>query len=34
MYFLDKFEARFPIQKEILGRIKNDWITEEIKISC
>jgi hypothetical protein len=32
--FLKIFEACFPVHNKILGRIRNDWITEGIKISC
>jgi hypothetical protein len=32
--FLKNFEASFPLQNKSLGKTRNDWITEEIKISC
>jgi hypothetical protein len=31
--FLNTFEDSFPIQNKSIGRIKNDWITQGIKIS-
>jgi hypothetical protein len=32
--FLNIFEASFPIKYKNKGKIKNDWITQGIKISC
>jgi hypothetical protein len=32
--FLKVFEATFPVQNKSLGETRNDWITQEIKISC
>jgi hypothetical protein len=32
--FLNIFEASFPIKYESIGKIKNDWVTQGIKISC
>jgi hypothetical protein len=32
--FLNIFEASFPIKYKSTGKIKNDWITQGIKISC
>jgi hypothetical protein len=36
--FLDtfgkKFEASFPVQSKSLRKTRNDWITQEIKMSC
>jgi hypothetical protein len=32
--FLNIFEASFPIKYVSIGKIKNDWITQGIKISC
>jgi hypothetical protein len=32
--FLNIFEASFPINYKSLGKIKNDWITQGIKVSC
>jgi hypothetical protein len=32
--FLKIFEASFPIQNKSVGKTKNEWITEGIKISC
>jgi hypothetical protein len=31
--FINTFEASFPIQNKIVGRLKNDWIMQGIKIS-
>jgi hypothetical protein len=31
---LNIFEASFPIKYESMGKIKNDWVTQGIKISC
>jgi hypothetical protein len=32
--FLNIFETSFPIKYVSIGKIKNDWITQGIKISC
>jgi hypothetical protein len=32
--FLNLFEASFPFQERSVGEIRNDWITQGIKISC
>jgi hypothetical protein len=32
--FLNIFEASFPVQNKIVGRIKKDWVTQVIKMSC
>jgi hypothetical protein len=32
--FINIFEASFPIKYVSIGKIKNDWITQGIKISC
>jgi hypothetical protein len=32
--FLNIFEARLPIKYKSIGKLKNDWITQGIKISC
>jgi hypothetical protein len=32
--FLNIFEGSFPIKYVSIGKIKNDWITQGIKISC
>jgi hypothetical protein len=32
--FLNIFEASVPITYKSIGKIKNDWITQGIKIAC
>jgi hypothetical protein len=32
--FLNTFEACFPLKYNSVGKIKNDWIAQGIKISC
>jgi hypothetical protein len=32
--FLKIFEASFPIQNKSLGKTRNDWTTQGVKISC
>jgi hypothetical protein len=32
--FLNIFKASFPMKYESIGKIKNDWVTQGIKMSC